>query len=134
MQVVSPGHAASRSLAFPLFAAGAASAGKSRSCTREVSRSRFGDIVLVAFLVAQVLDGLFTYLGVKTFGPAAEGNPLLFWLMNSVGEGPALAGAKLMAGTFGIALHLTAVHKVIAVLTLVYIGAALVPWAAILFL
>jgi hypothetical protein len=97
-------------------------------------RSRFGDIVIVAFLVAQVLDGLFTYLGVKTFGPAAEGNPLLFWLMNSVGEGPALAGAKLMAGTFGIALHLTAVHKVIAVLTLVYIGAALVPWATILFL
>jgi hypothetical protein len=95
-------------------------------------RSRFGDVVLVVFLVAQMLDGVFTYLGVKTFGPSAEGNPLLSWLMLSVGEGPALAGAKVMAGSFGIALHLTAVHKTIAVLTLIYLFAAVLPWAAIL--
>jgi hypothetical protein len=96
-------------------------------------RSRFGDIILVAFLVAQVLDGVFTYLGVKTFGPAAEGNPLIGWLIASVGEGPALAGAKVMAGSFGIVLHLTSVHRIVAVLTALYFGAAVIPWIAILY-
>jgi len=95
--------------------------------------SRFGNFVLIAFLLAQALDGIFTYLGVRSMGPDAEGNPLLAWLMEIFGEGPALAGAKLMAGTFGIALHLTAVHRIVAALTLLYFGAAVLPWMHILF-
>ena len=96
-------------------------------------KSRFGNIVLVAFLLAQVLDGVLTYLGVRLMGSSAEGNPLLAWLMNMFGEGPALAGAKVMAGTFGIALHLTAVHRIVAALTLFYLAAAILPWIKILF-
>jgi hypothetical protein len=99
-----------------------------------VAHSRFGDIVLVVFLLSQLADGVLTYLGVKTFGIAAEGNPLLYWLMGSVGEGPALAGAKVMAGSFGIALHLSAVHRVVAILTLIYLTVAVLPWMAILFI
>lgn len=95
--------------------------------------SRFGKLVLLAFLTVQLLDGVFTYLGVLTFGRTIEANPIIAWLMAAVGEGPAVAGAKLVAGTFGIALHLTAVHRIIAVLTAVYFGAAILPWIAILF-
>ena len=40
-------------------------------------RSLFGDVVLVAFLVAQVLDGAFTYMGVMTFGLSVEANPVI---------------------------------------------------------
>jgi hypothetical protein len=98
------------------------------------TQSRFGDLVLVLFLLAQLADGMLTYLGVKTFGRSAEGNPLLLWLMASVGEGPALAGAKLVAGSFGIALHLNAVHRVVAALTLLYLAVAVLPWMAVLFL
>lgn len=93
----------------------------------------FADAVIVVFLVAQILDGIFTYLGVRTFGTSVEANPLIGWLMTTVGEGPALAGAKLMSGTFGIALHLTAVHRWIAILTIFYFAVAILPWIKILF-
>ncbi len=89
--------------------------------------------MLTAFLTAQVLDGLLTYFGVRSMGPAAEGNPLIAWLMGHVGEGPALAGTKLLAGSFGIALHLSSVHRIIAVLTVFYFGVAILPWVKILF-
>lgn len=91
----------------------------------------FGNVVIVLFLVSQALDGGLTYIGVHTFGPAIEGNPLLAWLMSSVGEGPALAGAKLAAMGFGIVLHLASVHRVIAVLTALYVTAALLPWTVL---
>jgi hypothetical protein len=89
--------------------------------------------VLVAFLVAQACDGILTYIGVSTYGVGMEGNPLLGWLMNSMGEGLALTAVKGAAGAFGIALHLTSVHRVVAVLTAVYVAAAVVPWVRILY-
>ena len=96
-------------------------------------RSTFGDVVLVAFLLAQACDGVLTYVGVSTYGIRIEGNPLLGWLMSSFGQGVALAAAKTTAGIFGIALHLTAVHRIVAVLTAFYVAAAVVPWIGILF-
>jgi hypothetical protein len=96
--------------------------------------SRFGDAILVVFLLSQVLDGALTYLGVVTYGRSVEANPLLNWLMHTVGDGPALAGAKVVAGSCGIALHLTAVHRIVALLTAFYLTAAILPWAGILFL
>ena len=50
-------------------------------------RSLFGDIAIIAFLLAQFLDGLFTYIGVNTFGLTVEANPLIAGLMVSVGHG-----------------------------------------------
>src|SRR5687768_9491225 len=84
-------------------------------------RSRFGDLALVLFLLAQASDGVLTYVGVSIYGPRMEGNPLIAWLMASMGEGLALTTAKLTAGVFGIALHLSAVHKAVAFLAVFYV-------------
>lgn len=101
--------------------------------THRPTRQLFGDIALVAFLVAQLLDGILTYVGVTTYGTAMEGNPLIGWLIGHFGEGPALAIAKTAAGGFGIALHLSAVHKAVALLAGFYLAVAVLPWIAILF-
>lgn len=93
----------------------------------------FGNTVIVLFLFCQMLDGALTYVGVHTFGRSIEANPLLNWLMGEVGEGTAVTSAKVLAGTCGIALHLTAVHRIVAVLTLVYLGFAVIPWTGLLF-
>jgi hypothetical protein len=61
-----------------------------------------------------------------------EGNPLLAWLMTWMGRGLALAIAKTAASGFGIALHLTAVHRVVAALTVFYVALAILPWLGIL--
>ena len=98
-----------------------------------VRPTTFGKLVLVAFLVAQACDGILTYVGVGTYGLHMEGNPLLAWLMAYMGRGPALAMAKAAAGGFGIALHLTSVHRVVAALTLFYVALAIIPWLGILF-
>jgi hypothetical protein len=96
-------------------------------------RSIFGDVALIVFLLAQASDGVLTYIGVSTYGSHVEGNPLIAWLMSAMGEGPALATAKLTAGFFGIALHLSAVHKAVALLAGFYVAVAIIPWVAILF-
>jgi uncharacterized membrane protein len=96
-------------------------------------RSVFGDLALIAFLVAQACDGVFTYVGIATIGPGIEGNPLIASLMRVMGGGAALVGAKLVAGSLGIVLHLTGVHRIVAALACLYIAAAVVPWATLLF-
>ena len=100
---------------------------------RARGRSVFGDLALLVFLLAQASDGVLTYIGVNTFGPSIEGNPLVAWLMASLGNGPGVATAKLAAGCFGIALHLSAVHRAVAVLAAFYLVVAVAPWIALLF-
>lgn len=94
----------------------------------------FGDVAVIVFLLAQASDGVLTYIGVSIYGHGIEGNPLIAWLMARMGEGPALATAKLTAGFFGIALHLSAVHKAVAALAGFYVVVAIIPWVTILFL
>jgi hypothetical protein len=53
--------------------------------------------------------------------------------MGVLGQGMALAAAKTAAGAFGIALHLTAVHRTVALLAALYVAAAVVPWIGVLF-
>jgi hypothetical protein len=93
---------------------------------------RFGNAVILLFFLAQAMDGALTYLGVIVLGRDVEANPLLHWLMGAAGHGPALAIAKLSAAGFGIILHLASVHRAVAVLTLLYVTAAVVPWMAVL--
>ncbi len=95
-------------------------------------RSVFGDVAVLLFLVAQASDGVLTYVGVSIYGVAIEGNPVIGWLMEAMGEGLALTTAKLTAGTLGILLHLSSVHKAVALLTVFYFAAAVFPWLAIL--
>ena len=89
--------------------------------------------MVVAFLIAQACDGVLTYVGVSLHGAAIEGNPLLGWLMDSIGHGAALATAKALAGALGIGLHLAGVHRVVAALAAFYLVVAVAPWMAILF-
>jgi uncharacterized membrane protein len=96
--------------------------------------SRFGNAVIVLFLLAQAADGVLTYVGVTTLGSRVEANPLLALLMTHLGEGTALVGAKIIASTLGIALHIVGVHRLLAVLTVIYILGALLPWAGLLLL
>src|SRR5678809_105299 len=95
-------------------------------------RSLFGDIAIIAFLLAQFLDGLFTYIGVNTFGLTVEANPLIAGLMASVGHGAALLGAKSLAGALGVCLHLREIHSAVALLAGFYLAVAILPWIAIL--
>lgn len=96
-------------------------------------RSWFGDAAVVLFLLAQASDGILTYIGVTTFGPGIEGNPIITWLMRAFGEGAGVTGAKVAAAGFGMALHLSGVHKAVAVLTGFYLVVAIVPWVLVLF-
>src|SRR5688572_20516216 len=99
---------------------------------RAARLTRFGNWAIVLLLVMQGLDGVFTYVGLSVYGPSIEANPLLGWLMHVFGTGPALAGAKLTAAGLGIILHLVAVHRAVALLTVLYACAAILPWTHIL--
>jgi hypothetical protein len=90
-----------------------------------------GDLLVLGFLIVQGLDGAFTYLGVSLWGTAIEANPIVSAAVNVAGLGAGLAGAKLVAIGFGIALHLWRAHNVIALLTAIYVAIAILPWTAL---
>ena len=94
-------------------------------------RSTFGDLAVLGFLLMQTLDGVYTYLGVSLWGPGVEANPLIASVITFAGPASGLAGAKLIAVAFGMALHLHRVHNLVALLTLVYFAAAILPWTAV---
>jgi uncharacterized membrane protein len=96
-------------------------------------RSLFGDAVLIVFLLAQCFDGVFTYVGVVSFGLGIEANPLVAGLMASIGHGAGLFAAKAVAIVLGIGLHLRQVHGAVALLAGFYLFVAVLPWMAILF-
>jgi hypothetical protein len=98
------------------------------------TRSRFGDAVIVLFLLAQAADGVMTYVGVTTLDVNIEANPLLASLMVMFGQGTAVAGAKLLAAGLGISLHLVGVHRILAILTGIYMVGAVLPWMGLLLL
>ena len=94
-------------------------------------RSYFGDGVLLTFLFAQLADGALTYFGVHVFGLQIEANPIVSWYIAVFGLGVALMAAKLLATTCAMTLHLTARHRTVGMLTILYLGAAVWPWAAL---
>ncbi|MEO8258723.1 MAG: DUF5658 family protein [Acidobacteriota bacterium] len=87
---------------------------------------------MLLFLIAQLLDGVFTYVGIHTFGQAIEANPLLAWYIAMFGPGVALIGAKTVAVACAATLHFCARHRTVAVLTFVYLAAAVWPWTQII--
>lgn len=91
----------------------------------ELSR---GELAIVLFFIVQALDAGLTYWGVAAYGRSIEGNPVIASLMTTIGAGPALASSKMAAAGFGIILHLTQVHRIVAALTLLYVCAAIGPW------
>lgn len=84
--------------------------------------------MILGFFIVQALDAGLTYWGVSVYGRSIEANPLVARLMHSLGDGPALASAKMAAAGCGMILHLTEVHRIVAALTLFYLCAAIGPW------
>ena len=93
--------------------------------------SLFGDLVVIGFLCVQVLDGVFTYLGVRLWGPGIEANPIVSSAVSLAGLGTGLAAVKLTAIGFGMMLHLRRVHNLVALLTAIYVAVAILPWTAV---
>jgi hypothetical protein len=123
-----------RDLAYPTGQVNSAAAFMLPEGREAASESRlFGDLVILLFLCAQVLDGVLTYVGLHAFGPSIEANPLLAWLIAAIGPAGALTSAKGAAIIAGSFLHLFAVHRLIAVLTGIYFLVAIVPWTHLLF-
>jgi uncharacterized membrane protein len=85
-------------------------------------------LTLALFLLAQVLDGIFTYVAVSALGTHVEANSLLATWMHLVGPATALIGAKMAASLCGLLLYSRGVHRGLMVLTLFYVFAAIGPW------
>lgn len=105
--------------------------GMAHSCKRWDTPSVFGDLAVIAFVLVQCLDGVLTYLGVRTWGLSIEANPLVSSAVALAGLGIGLAGTKLIAVGLGIVLHLRRIHMVVAILTAFYLAAAIVPWTTL---
>ena len=89
---------------------------------------RMGDLAVIAFILVQYLDGALTYLGLHSWGPAVEANPLVSSAIGLAGIGTGLAVTKLVAIAMGILLHLQGIHRAVAFLTAFYVAVAVVPW------
>ena len=85
-------------------------------------------IVLLLFLAAQILDGVFTWVAVDSHGVAAEGNSILATWMLLAGPAPTLLAAKLVAAAGGVLLYARGVHGILAGLTVFYAVGAIGPW------
>ena len=83
-------------------------------------------------MLAQVTDGVLTYAGITQYGWQVEGNPVVTWYVLALGPETALAGTKTFASACVLPLHCRGMHRTIAVLTIFYLGGALVPWAHLL--
>ena len=90
------------------------------------------EVVLLAFVVVQALDGILSYIGVHTFGSWIEANPLVAWYASAFGPAVAFTLVKLFAIALGTMLYLMSRHRTVALLTLFYLAFAVVPWVHVL--
>jgi hypothetical protein len=91
-----------------------------------------GIAVVGLFAAVQAADGILTLLGVARFGSAIEFNPLLSLSMMALGAGTALSIAKTVAVLLATVLHSAGWHLALALLTVLYVFFALLPWMALL--
>jgi len=89
---------------------------------------RTSRLVLLLFLVAQLTDGLLTYVAVTAYGPSAEANVILAVWMAIVGPAPTLLVAKGVAAAAGVFVYRHGLHGVLAALTAMYAMVAVGPW------
>lgn len=104
---------------------------------RELIPSREIALLGLSLIVLQILDGFLTAVGVANFGTSAEGNPILYYLMQHFGYLPTLVATKLLSIVIiGILCSLAArvswVLPAMKAVIVVYICAAIVPWTVIL--
>lgn len=117
------------------LAAAAAPAQTSAPCT-PVTLSEVAWVGIVMCLL-QVLDGTLTAVGVHHQGIAAEGNLIIRALMEAWGPVFALVAIKLLAIAIVCVLCVLAfrvpwITRALRIIAVIYIGAAIIPWTAIL--
>lgn len=91
----------------------------------------------IVLIICQVLDGLLTYAGLSLLGVQMEGNNLLRELMHVYGLAPTIFVAKSLAIILAIVLMLHSharrwIRPVIALLVIIYLALAVVPWTYII--
>lgn len=94
-------------------------------------------VVAAVLILCQVADGVMTAMGLSRFGVGMEGNPALRASMVALGVVPALILAKACAIGIVIWLRLIGdrvawVGEALAILSLLYVSAALIPWGYML--
>ena len=82
--------------------------------------------MLAVFVLAQALDAALTYVGITTFGTSIEANPVVAWWVSALGAGAGLAAVKT--------LYVTACHRILGGLTVLYLAGAVLPWTRLLWL
>ena len=85
-------------------------------------------LVFLVFVAAQLLDGAFSYVGIRQFGITVEQNALLVFYIEAFGLAATLIAAKFLACGCGLVLHLASRHRAIAIAAGAYLGLAIVPW------
>lgn len=97
------------------------------------------EAALLAFTLAaiQVVDGVFTSIGIGMFGLEMEANPFLRSLMSTFGVGETLTFVKCLAILtifllFKLSSRVTWIPKAFKGLILLYLFAAILPWTIIL--
>jgi arginine exporter protein ArgO len=90
--------------------------------------------MMIAFVVAQLCDGVLTYIGVRTFGLDIEANPIISWYIEALGAGTALMAAKGLAIACATLLYRFAHYRTIGALTVMYFTMAIHPWVNLLLL
>ncbi|RME62078.1 MAG: hypothetical protein D6780_00425 [Candidatus Dadabacteria bacterium] len=106
----------------------------------EVRKLSTTEVIGCVIILFQILDALFTNLGMLRFGTSAEGNALLRSLMELFGVAPTLSIAK-SAAVVGVWLAIGLEKKVNSLFVKVLFGGvallygllAVLPWAVILF-
>ena len=88
--------------------------------------------MLALFAALQLADGVLTANGVAHFGTRIEGNPLIALAASGIGFGVTLVAAKLFAISCATVLYLLSRHLTLALLTLMYVIGAIVPWTYVL--
>jgi hypothetical protein len=88
--------------------------------------------LLALFVGVQIADAWLTALGVGRFGVAAEANPMLALPIILFGPAAALTIAKGVAVGGAVVLHRLSRHSLLAVLTVMYVFVAILPWASAL--
>lgn len=89
----------------------------------------FGNVVFLAFVLAQCFDVLLTYIGVGVWGLEVEANPWIVWNMSIMGIGLGLMMGKLPSLVCGILLYKIRAHNAMMIVVATYWVFAIIPWA-----
>ncbi len=95
---------------------------------RSDTSSRFGNVAILAFIILQCLDGVFTYVGIAIWGPQIEANPTVILSMSVMGVGLGLFAFKLVSVGAGILLYLLRAFNSVAAITVFGLVFAIFPW------